>query len=155
MPKPDVIEDYDPESDLYDRHIEDRQTSLQMVVNDVKWVVDYAALLAMYAAVTTVLFLLMSKAWQGGQDAKVYFGVAATAVIAAHLFMPTMNATQLLTEALAFKIRKAFGIPFHLADRHVLLKAFSTAFMSAVNVGAMWGATTLGSELLKTASLPL
>lgn len=155
MPKPDVIEDSNSDDDLYDAHVEDKHASIQMVVSDVKWVVDFAALLAMYAAVTTVLFFLVGKAWQGPQDAKVYCGIAATLVIAAHLFMPTMNAAQLLTEALLFQARQLFRVPFHLADRHVLLKAFGAAFMSTMNLASMWGATTLGTELLKTASLPL
>ena len=153
MPKADPVYEEEVPYDPYQELVADKKATLEMVVADCKWVVDLTALLALYAAVSTVLVLLFHR-FMATPDVKTACGVVATALIAVLLFFPATKAVQLACEAILLRIRQFTFVPFDFEHRNVVFHALWRALLNTVEITAIWGTGLLCAELIKTANLP-
>ncbi len=146
----------DPSSDfeLYDTDIEDKKAALQTLITESRWAVDFTALLALYAGVTTVFILLVRRAFDVGLDVKLASGLLAAFFICVLLYFPTMAAIQTSTEVILLKIRQLLLIPYDSESRHLLFRSLWKSLLNTIQITAIWGTGLFFSELIKNASFP-
>lgn len=143
------------DDDAYRSDVADRKATLEMLIADSKWVVEFTALLVLYVGVTTVAATLLRRIFlETGPNIKLICGAIASISVVYLLFGPTTRAMKLGAEAILLQIRRGLFIPHDLEQRSAIFRGIWLALLNTIEITAIWGTGLLGSELIKNSSLP-
>lgn len=142
------------DDELYAFDIASQKEILQQQVTDSKWVVEFIALLTIYAGVTTVLGLLIRRMIDQGGNLKLCCGIAVAASLTLLLFRPTTKAVETGAHAVLLKAREVLFIPYGIEHHNVVFHALWRTIINTIQLTAIWGTGLFGSEIIKNVSLP-
>ena len=122
-------------------------------MSDSKPLVDFVALLVLYAGISTVVVLLARRLIEVGPNIRLVCGVVAASCLAWLVFWPTVSAVYSAAEAVLLKARRLLGVPYDIEYENAVFYAIWRALLSTIEITAIWGTGLLGAELVRSAGL--